>query len=97
MNYQSAVCFGRAKKIEDRDKKACIFENMVSRYFKGREAGRDYEAPTPANFKSTVVLEVTIENWSAKERHGGPSGPKDHDSKALGTAGVIDIQSTPSV
>jgi hypothetical protein len=39
------------------------------------------------------VIEVLIEEISAKMREGGPKGPNDADNDAPGTCGVVDLPS----
>lgn len=90
-NYRSAVCFGRARRVTGERDKAAILTRMIARYFPGRTAGRDYELPLPAHLRATAVLEVRIEEWSAKARQGGPTGVRDADLGAPGTAGVLDL------
>ena len=89
MNYRSAVCFGRARWIAENSEKAALFEKMISRYFPGRTAECDYEIPAETHLQKTAMLEVKIEAWSAKARRGGPNGPKDSQTDAPGTAGVV--------
>lgn len=89
MNYRSVVCFGRARRITRETEKAAIFDRMTQRYFSGRTAGRDYDAPPSAHLRGTAMVEVLIEEWSAKTRRGGPKGPRDADPSAPGTCGVI--------
>jgi hypothetical protein len=62
---------------------------MVNRYFPGRTAGRDYAPPAGPHLDSALLVEVTIEEWSAKAREGGPLGPLDKDAAAPGTCGVV--------
>ena len=88
MNYRSAICFGRSRAVEDETVKREILREMIARYFEGRAEGRDYEAPSPAQLGTTALLELFIEEWSAKVRSGGPKGPRDADPEAPGTAGV---------
>ena len=92
MNYRSVVAFGRARTIEDEAEKRSIFERMIGRYFEGRAVGRDYSSPTAEHLHSTAVLEVTIDEWNAKARRGGPRGPYDDDPSAPGTSGVFDLR-----
>jgi nitroimidazol reductase NimA-like FMN-containing flavoprotein (pyridoxamine 5'-phosphate oxidase superfamily) len=88
MNYRSAICFGRGTEIKDVSVKRRMFEAMTKRYFPGRTAGVDYTTATAAQLDSTTVVAIAIEEGSAKIRRGGPNGPTDADSKALGTCGV---------
>ena len=90
MNYRSAVCFGRARRVEGEAEMRDVFEKMIARYFEDRTSGRHYEAPPKAHLDATALLEISIEAWSAKARRGGPKGPRDADQSAPGTAGVVD-------
>jgi len=91
MNYRSVVCFGRGRRVMDSAVQRKVYESMVGRYFPGRTEGRDYSAPTEAHLESTALIEVKIEEWSAKMRTGGPLGPLDAMEDAPGTCGVADI------
>jgi len=89
MNYRSVVCFGRGHSVSDPQVQRTVFEAMVRRYFPGRTEGRDYSAPTAEHLEATALVEIEIEEWSAKAREGGPLGPFDADGSAPGTCGVI--------
>lgn len=91
-NYRCVMCFGRGRFLEDNEQKHTMFEAMTLRYFPGRTAGRDYVTAPPAHLAATTVIEVMIEEISAKMREGGPKGPNDSDDDALGTAGVLDLR-----
>ncbi|GBD11192.1 hypothetical protein HRbin23_00844 [bacterium HR23] len=91
MNYRSVVCFGTARPISDKAEKEAILERMTRRYFPGRTLGQDYAPAHPQQLRGTAVLEVRIEEWSAKARRGGPRGPRDADPTAPGTCGVVDL------
>jgi hypothetical protein len=88
-NYRSVVCYGTARRVEDPQKKASIFEAMIARYFSGRTAGRDYEPVAAQDIEETAVVAFHIEAWNAKARRGGPKGPHDTDDAFPGTCGVI--------
>ena len=92
VNYESVVCFGRAHAVTDPEVKAALFERMVARYHPGRTAGRDYAPATPEQLARVSVVEVEIEEMSAKARRGGPMDPLDADPAAPGTSGVREIQ-----
>jgi uncharacterized protein len=91
INYRSAVCFGRGSEITDRQTQRALYQEMIQRYFPGRTAGRDYTLPTDAELAATLLVEVAIEELSAKARQHGPGGPWDYDPQAPGTAGVIPL------
>jgi uncharacterized protein len=90
-NYRCVMCFGRGRILEDEKAKRVMFETMTQRYFPGRTAGRDYTAAPSSHLASTVVVEVIIEQTSAKMREGGPKGPQDADPSAPGTCGVAEV------
>jgi nitroimidazol reductase NimA-like FMN-containing flavoprotein (pyridoxamine 5'-phosphate oxidase superfamily) len=91
MNYRSVVCFGAGRRVLDRDTQLRVYEGMVSRYFPGRAAGSDYSIPTDPQLGATLLVEVVIEEYSAKMREGGPLGPLDADPTAPGTCGVVPL------
>ncbi len=93
MNYRSVVCFGRGRLLQSEEKKRAVFEAMIARYFQGRSAGRDYEAPTLEQLNATTLVEIEIEEMSAKARSGGPTGPHDAEPEALGSRGVVELDS----
>ena len=90
-NYRSVMCFGLGRIIEDEPAKRVMFEEMTSRYFPGRTAGRDYAPAPSSHLTTTAVVEVVIEEICAKMREGGPKGPQDADDGAPGTCGVVDV------
>jgi hypothetical protein len=92
MNYRSTVCFGRSRAVGDEALKREVLRKMIARYFEGRTEGRDYEAPPTPHLDTTALLEISIEEWSAKARLGGPKGPRDADPDAPGSAGILDLR-----
>jgi uncharacterized protein len=88
MNYQSVVCFGRGRAVADSAEKDRLLRAMIGRYFAGRTAGVDYDTPPEEHLAGTTLVEITIAEWSAKTRTGGPKGPRDADPDASGTCGV---------
>lgn len=94
MNYRSVVCFGTSQVISNPSEKNQIFERAIRRYFPGRTEGEHYTSATLAHLKQTTLLEITITEWSAKTRTGGPKGPTDADPHATGTSGILEFDST---
>ncbi|MDP6494927.1 MAG: pyridoxamine 5'-phosphate oxidase family protein [Dehalococcoidia bacterium] len=92
MNFRSVVLFGHGRPITDEVEKDKLFDDMVQRYYGGRTLGKDYEPPPSVELEDTAVVEVLIEEWSAKARRGGPSGSHDADPDADGTAGLIKLR-----
>jgi uncharacterized protein len=91
-NYRSVVCFRQARELVNEAAKRDVLERMTRRYFTGRTLGVDYEPVTSEYLLTTSVLEVTVEEWSAKARRGPPLGPLDAEPDAPGTAGVVKVQ-----
>jgi uncharacterized protein len=91
INYRSAICFGRGREVTDPATQRTIYEQMVQRYFPGRTPGRDYAPLTAPELAATILVEVAIEEISAKARQHGPAGPCDDDPEAPGTCGVIPL------
>ena len=91
-NYRCVMCFGRGWLVEDDDLKQSVFMAMTSRYFPGRTAGSDYAIAPKSHLDATPVVEIVIEEMSAKMREGGPKGPRDADETAPGTCGVVELR-----
>ena len=99
MNYRSVVLFGRGQLVRDRERRRSVLEELIGRYFPGRKAGDDYAHITDREMKATALVEVRIDEMSAKSRSGGPRGPFDADTDAPGNNGVYpvpDLSLTPS-
>ena len=91
MNYRSVVCFGKGRNVVNLKEKAEILRHAIERYFPGRVEGKDYEKAPVEHLNATCLAEITIVEWSAKARDGGPRGPHDSDASAKGTSGVESI------
>jgi uncharacterized protein len=91
MNYRSAMIFGTAREVTDREEKLVALDALVDHVLPGRAA----EA-RPANEKElrqTLVLSLPITEASAKVRTGGPVD--DEEDHALPIwAGVVPIALT---
>jgi nitroimidazol reductase NimA-like FMN-containing flavoprotein (pyridoxamine 5'-phosphate oxidase superfamily) len=94
-NYRCVMCFGRGRLVEDDAVKQAVFTAMTSHYFSGRTPGRDYAIAPKSHLDATPVVEIVIEEISAKMREGGPKGPRDADASASGTCGVIELKTCP--
>lgn len=95
-NYRGVMCFGRGRLVEDDELKQSVFIAMTSRYFPGRTVGRDYAIAPKSHLDATPVVEIVIEEMSAKMREGGPKGPHDADENAPGTRGVVTFCPRPA-
>ncbi len=91
-NYRSVMCFGRARLLEDDEEKQAMFQAMTLRYCPGRRAGVDYAVAPKSHLDATPVLEIMIDEMSAKMREGGPKGPRDAEKNATGSCGVVELR-----
>ncbi len=73
MNYRSAVVFGRGRAITDPIEKRRALDILTDRLIPGRTA--EVPPPTDAEIAATAVVEIVIEEASAKLRSGPPSVP----------------------
>jgi nitroimidazol reductase NimA-like FMN-containing flavoprotein (pyridoxamine 5'-phosphate oxidase superfamily) len=73
MNYRSAVVFGRGRAITDPAAKRRALDILTDRLIPGRAA--EVPPPTDAEVAATAVVEIVIEEASAKTRTGPPSAP----------------------
>jgi len=87
MNYRSVVLFGTAREVTHPEEKFELFAQMVQRYFPDRLLERDYDPPPESDLGVTSLVEMRIEEWNAKARRGGPTGPDDDKPDAPGSAG----------
>jgi nitroimidazol reductase NimA-like FMN-containing flavoprotein (pyridoxamine 5'-phosphate oxidase superfamily) len=92
MNYRSAVIFGKAHEVTDRDEKMRALETLVEHVVKGR--ARDVRGPNESELRVTTVLKLKIEEASAKIRTGGPLDDEE-DLTLPVWAGVLPLKLTP--
>jgi len=86
MNYRSAVIFGTAREVTDREEKLRALDALVEHVVRGRSA--EVRAPNESELRQTLVLALPIEEASAKIRTGGPVD--DEEDYALPVwAGVV--------
>ena len=88
MNYRSVVVVGRAREVTDPTEKMGAMESLLEHVAQGR--WQDTRHPSQAEFESTVILALGLDEASAKVRTGGPiDAPEDLE---LGHwAGVIPL------
>ena len=92
MNYRSAVIFGTAREVTDREEKLRVLDALVEHVCRGRSA--DVRAPNEAELRQTLVLALPLAEASAKVRTGGPVD--DEEDYSLPTwAGVLPLQLVP--
>jgi len=92
-NYRSAMILGTARLLEDPRQKMSAFEAIVEHIVPGRWS--EVRPPTAKEMKATAVLEMRIEEASAKVRTGPPLD--DEEDYALDAwAGVIPLALRPA-
>ncbi len=92
MNYRSAVVFGTAREVLDRDEKVRVLDALVEHVARGRSA--DARKPNETELRKTLVLALPIAEASAKIRTGPPVD--DEEDYALPVwAGVLPLRLTP--
>lgn len=68
-NYRSAMCFGRGRLITDLEGRRAATNAFIERLYPGRTAS--LRPASEAELKQIAVVEMTIEEASAKVRDGG--------------------------
>jgi nitroimidazol reductase NimA-like FMN-containing flavoprotein (pyridoxamine 5'-phosphate oxidase superfamily) len=86
MNYRSAVLFGTGRLVEDRADKLAALQIVSDHLLPGR--WEDARSPTKKELHATSVIEMTIEDATAKVRTG-PPGDDDADYDLPVWAGVL--------
>lgn len=89
MNYRSVVAFGTAKIIADPTRKLEALRIVSDHLIKGR--WDDVRQPNEKELKATAVLELTIDEASAKVRTGPPLDDEEDYSLPM-WAGVLPLQ-----
>ena len=92
MNYRSAVVFGTATEVTDREEKLRVLDALVDHVAKGRS--RDARRPNEIEFKQTLVLALPIEEASAKIRTGPPVDDEEDYTLPI-WAGVLPLRMVP--
>jgi hypothetical protein len=94
VNYRSAVLFGTATRVPDEEKEAALHA-LTEQLVPGRwdEARR----PTPQELKATWILQLEIDEASAKVREGGPEDePEDADLPVWSGLVPVHLAAEPS-
>src|SRR5579862_6085122 len=94
VNYRSAVIFGVATEVTDRERKLAAMRALVEHIAPGR--WDNSRQPNPKELAATSILELPIAEASAKVRTGGPLD--DEEDYALPVwAGVIPLTTRASI
>jgi uncharacterized protein len=67
LQYRSVVIFGTARIIGDPDESRKMLYGLISKYFPGMTAGREYRKITEKELRATSIYAIKIEAWSGKE------------------------------
>lgn len=90
-NYRSVVVHGEGRLLEG-DEKATAFDVIVDKLIPGRLA--DLRESTDSEIAQTSIIELALDEVSAKVRSGGPSDdPEDLDTEIW--AGVVPFSLEP--
>ena len=88
MNYRSAVIFGTAREVTDREEKLAALDALVEHVLAGRSP--EVRPPNEKELRQTMVLALPIDEASAKVRTGGPIDD-DEDYELPIWAGVVPV------
>jgi nitroimidazol reductase NimA-like FMN-containing flavoprotein (pyridoxamine 5'-phosphate oxidase superfamily) len=92
MNYRSAVVFGKAEQVSDREEKLRVLQALVEHVVRGRSA--EARGPNEKELKATLVLRLPLHEASAKIRTGPPLDDAEDDSMPI-WAGVLPLSLVP--
>ena len=92
MNYRSAVIFGTATEVTDREEKLRALDALVEHVVRGRSV--EARGPNEIELKATAVLALPINEASAKIRTGGPLDDEEDYAMPI-WAGVLPMTLTP--
>jgi uncharacterized protein len=67
LQYRSVMVFGAVQVLTDPDKARRGLYGLISKYFPGMVAGREYREITDKELRATSVYAIKIESWSGKE------------------------------
>jgi hypothetical protein len=67
LQYRSVIVFGTARIVTDSDEARRLLYNLISKYFPGMTAGREYREITDKELRATSIYAIKIEAWSGKE------------------------------
>jgi len=92
MNYRSVVVLGTAMSVEDREEKLTALNAISEHILLGR--WNDARQPTDKELKATMVIRLSINEFSAKVRTGPPiDDEEDYNFKVW--AGVLPLNFVP--
>jgi hypothetical protein len=90
-NYRSVVAYGRGREIDDIAERRRVLDAMTARYFPGRAVSTDYEPATDDDLERMDLIDIAIDEASAKMRDDGPPGPHDAEPDFPGSAFIAPV------
>jgi nitroimidazol reductase NimA-like FMN-containing flavoprotein (pyridoxamine 5'-phosphate oxidase superfamily) len=94
MNYRSAMVFGTARLVTDRDEKLAALREVTEHVIPGR--WDEVRPITDKEMKATLVVALAIDEASAKVRTGPPHDEEDDEDLPI-WAGVIPVETVAGV
>jgi nitroimidazol reductase NimA-like FMN-containing flavoprotein (pyridoxamine 5'-phosphate oxidase superfamily) len=88
-NYRSVVAYGHGRRVEDLAEKRRVLDAMTDRYFPGRKTPADYAPAAEDDLRRMELIDIAIDEASAKMRDMGPMGTGDSDPQVPGSAFTI--------
>ena len=67
LQYRSVILFGTARVVTDPEEAKKLLYCLISKYFPGMTAGKEYREITDKELRATSVYAIKIEEWSGKE------------------------------
>ncbi len=67
VQHAGVIVFGRGHVIEENEAKRRALYGLISKYFQGMEAGKEYRPITDKELARTSVYAIKIESWSGKK------------------------------
>lgn len=86
VNYRSVMVFGKPVIVEDPSKKIAVLDALLEKCMKGRS--KEARAANDIELKATTVIEIAIDEASAKIRTGGPIDDPEDEALPI-WAGVL--------
>jgi nitroimidazol reductase NimA-like FMN-containing flavoprotein (pyridoxamine 5'-phosphate oxidase superfamily) len=94
-NYRTAMLFGTAAPVEDRDAKEASLKVMMDGLFPGR--WEEVRGNTDQELKATTVVAMTVEDAVAKTRSGPPVDDEEDYGSVDCWAGVVPLKTVRGV
>lgn len=67
LQYRSVIVFGSAAIVTNPEESRHLLYGLISKYFPGMQAGKEYREITDQELRATSVYAIKIEAWSGKE------------------------------